>query len=164
PRTRFDGAADQVFARLRQHNNGDVVRDTVFVDELPYEIEVGLRSRRKADLDFLEADFHQLLKEAQFALNAHRFDQGLIAIAQIRTHPDRRMGDALTRPSSFGKIAIKRDERTIFVGGIGDHGAPVYKLGMTLSPKPDQCGATNSKVAEVRLPNCHRTLGPATDR
>jgi hypothetical protein len=55
-RQRFEGARDQVVARLGQHLDGDVVGDQVFVDQLAHEVEVGLRGRREADLDLLEAD------------------------------------------------------------------------------------------------------------
>jgi hypothetical protein len=56
---RFEGAADQRLARLRQHLDGDVGGDQVLVDQLAHEVEFHLRGRGEADLDLLEADLHQ---------------------------------------------------------------------------------------------------------
>src|SRR5690606_17932437 len=85
---RFDRAGNQVFARLRQNDDGDVVGDAFFVNQLADEIKVRLRGRGKADFDFLETDLDQLLEEAELALDAHRLDQRLVAIAQVGAHPD----------------------------------------------------------------------------
>jgi hypothetical protein len=83
----FHGAADQLFARLGQHDDGDVVGDAVFFDQHAHEVEVGLRGGREADLDFLHADLHQLFEETQLLLRAHRLDQRLVAVAQVGAHP-----------------------------------------------------------------------------
>jgi hypothetical protein len=37
----------------------------LLLDQLAHEVEVGLRGRREADLDLLEADLHQLLEHAR---------------------------------------------------------------------------------------------------
>src|SRR5690606_1549168 len=133
-------AADEVFTRLSQHDDGDVVGDAVFVDQLAYEIEVGLRCGRKTDFDFLEADFYQLFEKAQLAFHAHGFDQRLVAVAQIGAHPDGRVGNALAGPGTLGKIALERNERTVFVGRTGYHG-DTYGYGwdcLTLRPPEPQ--------------------------
>ena len=80
---RFEGATNELVARLREHLDRDVVRNQVFLDQLANEVEVGLRRRRKRNLDFLEADFHELAKHAQLPRGVHRLDQRLIAIAQV---------------------------------------------------------------------------------
>ena len=52
---RLEGALDQVLARLHEHLEPHVVGDAVFLDEPAVEGELGLRGRREADLDLLEA-------------------------------------------------------------------------------------------------------------
>jgi len=52
-------ACDQRFARLRQCLDGDILGHQILFDQLAHKIEVGLRCRRKADFDFLEADVDQ---------------------------------------------------------------------------------------------------------
>src|SRR3546814_19378045 len=94
-------------------DDGNVVGDPFFVDQLAHEIEVRLRCGGKADLDFLEADLDQFFEEAQFALDAHGFYERLIAVAQVGAHPDGGMGDALGGPGSFGEVAGKRYERIV---------------------------------------------------
>ena len=66
PIKRFDRALDQILARLHEHLEPHVVRRAVFLDEPAVEGELGVRRRGKADLDFLEADFHQRLEQLQF--------------------------------------------------------------------------------------------------
>jgi hypothetical protein len=87
---RLEGALDQWLARLRQHLDGHVVGDQPLVDQLAHEVELGLRRRRKADLDLLEADLHQHLEHAQLARRVHRLDQRLVAVAQVDAAPQRR--------------------------------------------------------------------------
>src|SRR5690606_17661658 len=121
----FHSLANKVFTRLCQNDDGDVVGDPFFVYQLAHEVEVGLRRGGKTDFDFLETDLDELFEQTQLALHAHGFDQRLVAVAQIGAHPDGWLGDAFAGPGSFGKIAFKGDERTIFFSGIGDHDAPV---------------------------------------
>ncbi|MNQ38678.1 hypothetical protein D3C85_522680 [compost metagenome] len=117
----FHRAADQIFARLRQHDDGHVVGNALFVDELAHEVEIGLRGRRKAHFDFLEADLHELFKEADLAFHAHGLDQRLVAVAQVRAHPDGRLRDAAAGPGAFGEVAGKGREGDVFGGGVGKH-------------------------------------------
>jgi hypothetical protein len=123
---RLHRALDQIFARLRQNDDGHVVGDALLVDQFAHKIKVCLRGGGEADFDFLETDLDQLLEKAQLALHAHRLDQRLIAVAKVRAHPDGRMRNALARPGALGEIARERDEWTVFVGWIGDHGTPVF--------------------------------------
>lgn len=53
---RFKGTLNKCVARLHKHLNGYVGRDQVAFNQIPAEVEVSLRSSRKADLDFLESD------------------------------------------------------------------------------------------------------------
>eukprot|EP01022_Parablepharisma_sp_SALTPOND_P029441 TRINITY_DN734_c3_g8_i1.p1 TRINITY_DN734_c3_g8~~TRINITY_DN734_c3_g8_i1.p1 ORF type:complete len:1015 (+),score=377.72 TRINITY_DN734_c3_g8_i1:1333-4377(+) len=115
----FDSAADQFFARLGQHDDGDVVGDAVFFDQLAHKIEIGLRGRGEADFDFLQAGLQEQFEEAQLALGVHRFDQGLVAIAQVGAHPDRRGGDDLAGPGTVGQV--DGGEGAVLGGGVVQH-------------------------------------------
>src|SRR5690606_29282520 len=117
----FDGAADQVLARLGQHDDGDVVGNALLVHQLAHEVEIRLRRGGDADLDCLETDLDHLLEETQLALDAHRLDQRLVAVAQVGAHPDGRLRNAAARPGAFGKVAGERRERYVFGGGVGKH-------------------------------------------
>src|SRR5437868_8059389 len=75
PLEAFEGPADQLVARLGQHLDGDVRRNSLVVDEEADEIEVGLRSRREADLDLLEADGDERIEHPHLAIMAHGLDQ-----------------------------------------------------------------------------------------
>jgi hypothetical protein len=112
---------DEATLRLREHDDGDVIGDALLVDELAHEVEVGLRRGRKTDLDLLEADLHQLFEEAHLALHAHGLDQGLVAVAQVGAHPDRRLGDPAAGPGALGEIPGEGLERHVFGGGVGKH-------------------------------------------
>ena len=116
---RFHRAADQFIARLRQDDDGDVVGNAVFFDQLADEIEIGLRGRRKTHFDFLQADLHQHLEKAQFLFRAHRLDQGLITVAQIGAHPDRRLADDVVGPGAVAQG--DGGKGTVFGGGVLDH-------------------------------------------
>src|SRR3546814_19490064 len=84
---------DQIFTRLCQGNNGDIVGYAVFVYQLAEEIEVGLRCRRKTDFDFFKAGFNQLLKEGKLPLDDHGFTQVLFAVARGSTTLNVRRGN-----------------------------------------------------------------------
>ena len=84
---RLVGAVDEVLARLRQHLDGDVIRDQVLLDELPHEVEVGLARRREADLDLLVAHPHEQVEHDALALGAHRVDERLVAVAEVDGAP-----------------------------------------------------------------------------
>ncbi len=117
---RLEGAGDQVFARLGQHLDGDVVRDVPAFDQLADEVEVGLRSRGEADLDFLDADLHQCLEETHLLRGIHRLDQRLVTIAQIRAQPDRCLGDRLGWPGAIRDVDGRKG--AIFFRWVLEHG------------------------------------------
>src|SRR5690606_27073640 len=108
---------------------------------LAHEVEVGLRRGRETDFDFFETDFDELLEEAQLALHAHGFDQRLVAVAQVSTHPDGWVSNPLAGPGPFGKISVESDEGAVFICWIGDHGAPVCKLEWLLQCEPGHAQA-----------------------
>ena len=116
---RFERAADQGLARLRQHLDGHVIGNQVLVDQLAHEVELGLRCRGKADLDLLETDLHKHLEHAQLALNVHRLDQRLVAVTQVGAQPDGSLGDHGIRPGAI--CQAYRLERWIFACRILEH-------------------------------------------
>ena len=89
PRTlqRFVRSRNQCGPRLRQHLDGHIVGNQFFLDDFAHKIEIGLRGGRKSHLDLLEADFHQHVEHAPLTRRIHRFDQRLIAVAQINAAP-----------------------------------------------------------------------------
>ena len=120
---RVERAADQLVARLRQHLDRHVVGNQVLLDQLPDEIEIRLRRRRKRHFDFLEADVDELAEHPQFPRRVHRLDQRLVAVAQIRRQPQRRPRDRARGPRTVGKV--DRLERSVFVRRFGVHEDPV---------------------------------------
>ena len=83
--------ADDMFTRLRQNLHGHIIGDEVVIDEAAQELVLRLRCRREADLDFLEPDAHEEIKEGELLIEAHRNDECLIAVAQIDRAPERCM-------------------------------------------------------------------------
>ncbi len=134
---RFDGAANQLIARLGQHDDGDVVRDVLVVDQHAHEIEVGLRGGREAHLDLLDADLDQHFEEAQLLLRAHRLDQCLVTVAQVGAHPDRRRGDGAAWPLAVCQVDGR--EGTVLGGGIGQHDR-VLLIGLVTGRRGCACG------------------------
>jgi hypothetical protein len=119
---RFERAPDQGFSSLGEHLDGHIVRHEVLLDQHANEIELGLRSRREADLDLLEADAQKHLEHAQLALRIHGLDQRLVAIAQIGAEPDRS-----ARQHGIGPGAVTqgdRGERSVLQVRLLQHGEP----------------------------------------
>ena len=116
PLQRFVGARNELRTRLGQHLDGDVVGNQVLLDDFAHEVEIGLRRGRKSHLDFLEADLHQHVEHAALARRIHRFDQRLIAVAQIDAAPDRRRLNDAVRPGAVGEV--DRGKGSILVEGI----------------------------------------------
>ncbi len=110
---RFDRAVNQLRARLTQHLDRHVWRNAIFVDDAPDEIEVGLRSGRKAHFDFGEADFQQQVPHLQLFIDVHRIDERLVAVAQIDAAPARRLGDDAARPLPI--LQLDRGECAVLV-------------------------------------------------
>ena len=53
---RLEGLVDQLGARLGQHLDRDVLGNQAVLDDLAHKGEIGVRGRREADLDLLEAE------------------------------------------------------------------------------------------------------------
>ena len=118
---RFETAFDQIFARLRQDLNDDIVGDQVFVNQLTDKIKFGLRGRRKANLDLLQADFEQHVEKHQLLIDIHGVNQRLIAVTQIGRQPAWRGFDLFRRPGAIRHVDAKV-KATIFLSGVSQHG------------------------------------------
>ncbi len=137
---RFHRAPDEMFARLGEHLDADVVGDVAAFDEAAHEVEFGLRGRREGDLDFLEADGAERPEHAHLLLAVHRLEQRLIAVAQIGAHPDRRLGDDAVRPVAVDES--DRGKRAVFAVGVVQHGdAPENRLDERNSREKAPAGA-----------------------
>ena len=97
-------ALDQLGPRLGEHRDRHVRGDQVLLDERPDEVEVGLRRRREADLDLLQAEREQQVEEAPLASGVHRIDERLVAVAEVGRAPDRRAIDNDIRPGAVGQL------------------------------------------------------------
>lgn len=121
PLQRFEGAGNQILARLGEHLNRYVIGNPIVLDQGAHEVEFGLGRRRKSDLDFLEPGGEQHVVEAQLAFDIHRIGKRLIAVTQIGGQPAGRFREPVGRP--FAILQVNgRNERTIFDFGIGQHG------------------------------------------
>ena len=83
----LERALDQLRAALGQHLDRDVVGNGAVLDDRANEIEVGLRSGGKGDLDLLEAHADEQAEHAVLAIDAHRLDQRLVAVAEVDRAP-----------------------------------------------------------------------------
>ena len=122
---RLEGALDQLRPTLGQHLDRDAVGDPAAFDDRADEIEIGLRGGGKRDLDLLEAHADEQIEHAVLAIDAHRLDQRLVAVAQIDGAPDRRLVDDARRPLAVGQD--DRRESAIFVDGHVCHGGPLRR-------------------------------------
>ena len=117
---RLHGPADEVLARLCQHFDGHVIRNMCALDQLAYKIKIGLRGRGESHLDLLETDLAQHAEHAHLTLGIHGLEQRLVAVAQIRAHPDGRMRNDTARPLAISEL--NRRERLILGSGVLQHG------------------------------------------
>ena len=96
------GPVDEVTTGLGQDGDGDVLGHGVVRHEGAHEVEVGLRGGREAHLDLLEAHGHEQVEHPTLGLGAHGFDEGLVAVAQVRGEPAGRLRDAPRGPPAVG--------------------------------------------------------------
>ena len=129
---RFEGALDQLRPALGQHLDCDVVGDAALVDDRADEVEVGLRGGGKGDLDLLEAHADEHVEHAVLAIDPHRLDQRLVAVAQIDGAPDWRPVDEARRP-----LAVRQDdwrEGAVLMDRHVGHERPLRRLRGRLAP------------------------------
>ena len=107
------GAGDEVLARLGEHLDGDVVGDAVGLDQGADEVEVRLARRGEADLDLLVAEPDEQVEHPHLALDVHRVDERLVAVAQVDRAPARGGLDALVGPGPVrqldAELLVERD-------------------------------------------------------
>jgi hypothetical protein len=85
----------------------------------------GERCGWKADLDLLEADAHQLMKELHLALAVHGLEQRLVAVAQIGREPDGGAGNGAAGPLAVRQI--DGGDALVLGSGFGDHHERLHK-------------------------------------
>jgi hypothetical protein len=136
---------DQLRPRLRQNGDRRVSRDQVVLDELPHEVEVGLRRGREADLDLLDAELEEQVEHAALAHRVHRLDECLVAVAKVGRAPDRRALDDAVRPRAVGQVD----------GGVGTVFPVGHRHGFDSSRRTDVslgAGSGTGYVARSPLP------------
>ena len=109
----FKGLGDDVFPCLRQHLNRYIVRNQILFDQRPAELVFRFGCSRKADLDFLESDLHQILEKLQFFLQTHGRNQCLIAVPQVNAAPDRCFFDHGLLCPAHGRVLHRKKLRCI---------------------------------------------------
>src|SRR4051812_378343 len=112
---RLQRPRDQVLPALAEDLDGDAGRNTFFFDEPTAKIELDLRSGRKADLDFLEADLHQQVEVLEFFIDTHRLRERLVAVPEVDGAPDGRMGERAVGPLSVWQVDGRK--RTVLQNG-----------------------------------------------
>src|SRR5208282_3533238 len=140
----LERALDQLRAALGQHLDRNVVRNGAVLDNRADEVELGLRGGGKGDFDLLEAHAGEQAEHAVLAIDAHRLDQRLVAVAQVDRAPDRRLFD-----DPRGPLAIRQEN-----GRIG-----AVLLNWHLShDEPWRCGgAGRTEPAANGLKSCERS-------
>ncbi|SIJ27713.1 Uncharacterised protein [Mycobacteroides abscessus subsp. abscessus] len=104
PDERFDGAFDEVLARLGEDGDPHVVGDRIIVDDRADEVEVDLTRRGEPDLDLLEPEFDEEIEHPPLAIGGHRVDERLVAVAQVGAQPARGLPDDLVGPSAVAHV------------------------------------------------------------
>ncbi len=129
------GPVDQILAALTENLNRDVGGDAIFLNQAAAEIEFDLGGGGKADLDLGETDANEQVEILQFLFDAHGLGEGLIAIAEVDTAPNGRVGERATGPLAVGQL--DRRERAVFRGrGRDGHGNRDLKTERRRGGKP----------------------------
>ncbi len=116
---------DEVLSRLGQHLDHDVVRDQVFLDQHPDEVEVRLARRWEADLNFLVAHRDQQLEHPALTIRGHRVDQRLVAVPKVNGAPPRGAVHGRGRPRATREV----DRRKGRIAAVG-HTAGLLGVGL----------------------------------
>jgi hypothetical protein len=112
-----DRRVDDLRARLGEHGDGHVLGHEPPVGEGPAELQVRGRGRRESDLDLLDAQPDEQVEEHPLARRVHGLDEGLVAVAQVRREPSRRLVDAAVGPSAVGQTdGVDVEEVPVFRG------------------------------------------------
>src|ERR1700722_18953984 len=95
---RFKCPLDQVLARLHQHLKPNILRRAVLLNQPAVEIELGVRGRGEAPLNFLEAAFARRVEQLQFLAHVHRDGGG-----RVPAPPGGGVGEDPVRPLPVGQ-------------------------------------------------------------
>ncbi len=104
PLDRLERPLDQLRPRLREDGDRRLFGDQLVLDQIADEVEVGLRRRREADLDLLDAEPDEQVEHRLLARRVHRLDERLVAVAQVGRAPDRRAVEHDLRPGAVGQV------------------------------------------------------------
>ena len=91
----FEGFLDNMFAGLGKHLDRNIIRDHVLLDQGAKELILRLGCSREADLDHFKSYIYEQLEKFQFLIQAHGFDQRLVAVTEVHAAPDRRFIDRI---------------------------------------------------------------------
>ena len=120
----FHGAPDQVLPRLGQDFDRHVPGNMPVFDQATHEVEIGTGGGGERNLNFLEADLAKHAEHTQLAVGVHRFEERLVAVAQVRAHPHRRCRDRAVGPLPVRQLHGRK--RPVLAGRILHHrGLPV---------------------------------------
>ena len=84
---RIESFAYDVFARLGENLNGDVVGNEVVLYQLAQKIVFRFGGGGEADFYLFEADFYQKFEKFHLGFERHRLDKALVAVAQVNRAP-----------------------------------------------------------------------------
>ena len=122
----FIGTGDQLFTGLHQHLHAHVIGDLVFFDQPAGKVVIRLTGGGKTDLDLLDAELDQQMPQALFLGHVHRLQQGLVAIAQVDTGPDRGLSHLTIGPGT-GKASNGFDRLILAMVEVGAcHGLALH--------------------------------------
>jgi hypothetical protein len=109
---RFKGAQDQIFPRLGQHLNGDILRDALFFNQLADKVEVGLRSGGKATSISLNP--HSSSRSQNCSLRALSIGSASAWLPSRRSVESQRGAWVICCPASGGRAGKSADRDGIF--------------------------------------------------
>ena len=133
---RFEGARDQRFARLSDDLRNHPIGEQSALDHPANEVEIGLRGRRKAELDLLEAHGQEQPQKRAFSLMPHGVGQGLVTVAQVDAAPSGRSVERAIGPLSVGQVYAVRGSVTRRVEG--------HRMLWSWAPESDDARASSS--------------------
>src|SRR5205809_5150864 len=117
----LERALNQLLAGLNEDLQPDIFGRALLLDETPVKGELGIRRRRKANLDLLEAAFYESLKEFELLADVHRDGQRLVAIPKVHAAPDGGPRQRPVRPLAVGQR--HRWKPAVLGGWIFKHGS-----------------------------------------
>ena len=84
----FKGFTDNMFSRLSQYLDGNILGNHILFDQCAKEVILGFGSSGETNFNLLKANLYQHLEKLQFFIQTHGFNQSLIAVTQVNAAPD----------------------------------------------------------------------------